>query len=317
MPRTARPSASARRTGEAQRDPRTSRQTAGPAERRRTGSPGHPAAASPAHRSRARTGDRPSQGRHPVARSQTRPAARRGRTPRQKPRQPRYWLRWLLVIGVVIAILAAGSYAILAAATWTRDTIREQDEQQAAEAVVTVYPDPVACSAEQLEVVTSAPTMVATGAGLSVNATLTNKGSEACLLDVGGASLGLVITSGGVGQWNSLSCPAEPTQRLLLVNAGESATATLTWDGRVSTGQCAPTGGASEAPAPTQAPESTAPTEAAEGEAGADGEAGAEGETGGPTTPAADPSVATEGTYVLHLELGGVAVTGEHVFIIG
>lgn len=245
-------------------------------------------------RRQVRTGDRPSQGRRPAARSQAHPAARRGRTPRRKPRQPRYWLRWLLVIGVVIAVLVALSYAILAAATWARDTIREQDEQQAAEAVVTVYPDPVACTPEQLEVVTDAPTMVATGAGLIVNATLTNTGSEACLLDVGGASLGLIITSGGVGQWDSYTCPAEPAQRLLLVNAGESTTATLTWDGRVSTGQCTPAGGAPDVPAP------------AEGEAGA-----------AQSAPAVDPLIATAGTYVLHLELGGVAVTGEHVFIIG
>ncbi|WP_250738878.1 hypothetical protein, partial [Actinomyces sp. 186855] len=309
----ARPSPPARRTGEAHqvRDARAGRQVAGAAERQRAGRPGHPATASPASLRRqtaGRTGSRPSQGRRPAARSQARPAGRGARTSRQRPRQPRYWLRWLLVIVVTLALLAAVSYAVLAAATWARDTIREQDEQQAADAVVTVYPNPVACPTGQLEVAMSAPTAVATGAGLSVDVTLTNTGTEACLLDVGASSLGLVITSGGVGQWSSLTCPAEPAQRLLLVNAGESATTSLTWDGRLSTGQC---------PSSGTVPETTAPDGAAETAETTEGEAATEGEADGQAAPVAESPVATEGTYVLHLEMGGAVLTGDHVFVIG
>ncbi|MGK2349793.1 hypothetical protein [Actinomyces sp. W5033] len=276
----------------------------------------------------SRTAGRPSQGRRPAMRSQTRPVSRRGRPPRPRRARPRYWLRRLIALIIAIALLVALSYGIIAAASWVRDTIRAQDARQAARAVSSPYPDPVACPAAQVEVAMSTPTMVAVGAGLSIAVTLTNTGAEDCLLDVGAANLGTVITSGGVRQWSSLTCPAEPAQRMLLVRAGDSATTTLTWDGRVGAGQCSATTadgtGAQDGSAePTEAAQdgSAEPTEAAQDgsaeptEAAQDGTE-AEGEEGTPA-PDADRPVATEGTYILHLEMGGTVVTEDRVFIIG
>lgn len=202
------------------------------------------------------------------------------------------------------------AYGIIASATWARDTIREQDRQQASASVVTVYPDPVACTTDQLEIAMSAPSSVAVGAGLSIGVTLTNTGSQACLLDVGSASLGAVITSGGVGQWSSLTCPAEPAERMLLVDAGQSTTTTLYWDGHVSTGECAP-----PAPTPT-ATEGTTPVaeQSPTPEPTAQGSPSAEASA---TATAEDPTVARAGTYVLRLEMGGTTVTEAHVFTIG
>ena len=156
----------------------------------------------------------------------------------------------------------------------------------------------------------SAPASVGVGAGMSIGVTLTNTGSEACLLDVGGANLGAVITSGGVGQWSSLTCPAEPAERMLLVDAGQSATTTLYWDGHVSTGECAPpsptpTATGATTPAAGQSP---TPERTAQGSQSAEASASAKAE---------DPTLARAGTYVLRLEMGGATVTEAHVFTIG
>ena len=140
----------------------------------------------------------------------------RGRPPRPAPK-PRYWLRRLSVLLILIGLLAAVGYGILTAAAWTRATIRQQDEQAAADSVVTVYPDPVACPRSSLDVAINVPAETTVGAGLTIGATVTNTGSEACLLDVGGASLGAVIASGTDTVWTSTTCPAEPTSRMLLI----------------------------------------------------------------------------------------------------
>ena len=186
--------------------------------------------------------DGPSRSASPRGTS-SRPARGRAR-PRPAPR-PRYWLRRLSVLLVLVGLLAAVGYGILAAAAWTRATIRQQDEQAAADSVVTVYPDPAACARSSLDVAINAPAETTVGAGLTIGATVTNTGSEACLLDVGGANLGAVIASGTDTVWTSTTCPAEPTSRMLLIDAGDSAAVTLTWDGRRTSPDCAP------APTPT------------------------------------------------------------------
>ena len=76
-------------------------------------------------------------------------------------------------------------------------------------------------------VAADAPKETTVGAGMSIEATLTNEGGDACLLDIGGASLGAVINSGDQTVWTSTTCPAEPTERPLLVDVGESARATM------------------------------------------------------------------------------------------
>ena len=235
----------------------------------------------------------------------TSPRPSRGRTrPRPAPR-PRYWLRRLSVLLVLVGLLAAVGYGILTAAAWTRATIRQQDEQAAADSVVTVYPDPAACARSSLDVAVNAPAETTVGAGLTIGATVTNTGSEACLLDVGGANLGAVIASGTDTVWTSTTCPAEPTSRMLLINAGDSAAVTLTWDGRRTSPDCAP--------APTPTPTTSAsPTPSPS--AAADPSAQA---TPSPAPSPVDARVAGAGTYRLRLQLAGEDLTGEQVFVIG
>ena len=114
---------------------------------------------------------------------------------------------------------------MIAGAGWVRGTIRSQDDAEAASQIRTVYPAPVACDDAHLRIAMDAPKETAVGAGVSIDVTLTNEGDDACLLDIGGASLGAVISSGDQTVWDSTACPADPTERPLLVDAGESADA--------------------------------------------------------------------------------------------
>ena len=124
-------------------------------------------------------------------------------------RRPRYWLRWLLVIGIVLGLVGGVSYAMIASAAWVRNTIRSQDDAVAASQSHTDYPTPAACDAAQLRISLDAPKETSVGAGMGIDVTVTNEGGDACLLDVGGASLGAVIVSGDQTVWSSTSCLGE------------------------------------------------------------------------------------------------------------
>lgn len=225
------------------------------------------------------------------------------------PPRPRYWLRWLLVIAIALAVIGALAYTMIAGAGWVRGTIRSQDDAEAASQIRTVYPAPAACDDAHLRIAMDAPKETAVGAGMSIDVTLTNEGDDACLLDIGGASLGAVISSGDQTVWDSTACPADPTERPLLVDAGESADASLRWRGASAEASCSPPS-SSPSPSPTQNPEQS-PTPGSTPEASASPEAGATA-----TPSPVDPSVAAAGTYRIHLRLGGTDVTGEQVFVI-
>lgn len=143
-----------------------------------------------------------------------------------------------MVVGVV-ALVVVG---ILKAAGWASDTVRQQNAQAAASAVHTTYAQPGDCVVSDLEVAATQPDEVAAGQGMTVSLTLTNKGSEACLIDTGSASLGAVITSGQDTVWTSATCPAGTTEHRLLVPAGETATASLRWDGHRTPTTCGEVG---------------------------------------------------------------------------
>ncbi|MDU0349263.1 hypothetical protein RWX45_10570 [Actinomyces sp. MRS3W] len=207
-----------------------------------------------------------------------------------------------MLIGV--AVLAGISAGVLAAAVWARDTIRAQDDNAAAH-VATTYPSPGDCTAADLDVTFTAPESVSSGAGMTINVTVNNIGDDACLIDVGGRSLGAVITSGDQTIWTSTDCPATPTSRRLLVAAGTSAAATLTWDGRAASA-CTPIG--------AQAGVDTSPTDTADTP---DAEAT---DASDPETTAAassdDASVATAGTYRVRIQLEGTDLTENRVFVV-
>lgn len=244
-----------------------------------------------------------------------RPGAARRKHP---PRRPRYWLRRVLTLAVFVVLVAGVSYGVVAGSAWVRDEIRAQDAEEAAASTPTVYPDPVACTDQDVTVTAVMPSAVRMGAGLGVELTVTNSGDDACLLDVGSANLGAVITSGPATIWVSAACQADPTSRVLLIPVGDTVSTTLWWDGRNSGDDC--TAAAAPEPESTASPTGDAATaEATDASPDADDPAADPSAT--PTaapTPSAprDPSVARPGTYVLRIQLGGADVTGEQVFVV-
>ena len=140
----------------------------------------------------------------------------------------------MVLVGAVVLVVVG----ILKAATWASDTVRSQNAQAAASDVRTTYGQPGDCAVGDLKVDLTMPDQVTAGQGTPVSLTLTNTTAEACLLDVGSASLGAVVTSGEDTVWTSTTCPAGATGHRLLVPAGDSASTSLTWDGRRTPATC-------------------------------------------------------------------------------
>lgn len=135
--------------------------------------------------------------------------------------------------------MASVVLGVVATGFWVRDTIRQQDADKAASAAGTTYPQPTACAMTDLETIVDMPVQVGVGAGLTAQVSLTNRGAQPCLVDVGGQSLGLVVVSGSATLLDSSVCPAEPASRRLLLGAGELAEVRVTWNGMVATSECA------------------------------------------------------------------------------
>jgi hypothetical protein len=96
--------------------------------------------------------------------------------------------------------------------------------------------DPDACSPRDLDVTMSATP--ASGEPTSFAVSLTNRGDVACLLDAGTASLVLTVHSGEDRVWSSGDCAAEPAERKLLLDAGDSTETAIKWDGTRSEKGC-------------------------------------------------------------------------------
>lgn len=222
-----------------------------------------------------------------------------------------------------IALLAGVSGGILSAAVWARNTIRAQDDRAAAQ-TATTYPNPVDCTADDLDVTLTSPDSVSAGSGMTLSITVNNTGSEACLLDLGGEHIGAVVTSGTQTIWESTVCPFTPTSRRLLVAPGDDAAATIIWDGNVASSDCAPAavqaGTATASATATATAEATAETTDGAATEGTGDAQETEGTGDAPAeetpTAAASGNVATAGTYRVRIQLDGADLTEDRVFVI-
>ncbi|WP_366180353.1 hypothetical protein ABXS69_09140 [Actinomyces timonensis] len=168
---------------------------------------------------------------------------------------------------------------------------------------------------------------------MSVEVTATNNGADACLLDLGGQSLGASITSGGNPVWASDTCSPSADSRQLLLKPGASASTTITWDGRRSGSECAPAAPTATATGAMVTPTTTAsespsatPSEdpAVEPSASQSAAPGASTDPAATPTPSASPlapaqsngDVATTGVYKLQLRLGDANLGDERVFVV-
>lgn len=150
-------------------------------------------------------------------------------------------MRTTAFVMVALLLIAALVWGIIAGATWIRDTVRGQDAERAASVAQTVYPNPVACDPAVLSASAEAPTEAAVGGGVTASLTIRNTGSLPCLLEAGGANLGMMISSGGQMLLSTPQCASVPAERQLLIAAGESTTVQIQWDGTIANESCLPT----------------------------------------------------------------------------
>ncbi|MBO3723726.1 hypothetical protein J5X07_01540 [Actinomyces bowdenii] len=263
------------------------------------------------HRATSTQAGRPSRstragGAHPHSRRLRALGARgRGRL------RPRYGLRRTVVAGLAILLVVGLGAGAVASALWVRQTIRTQDADRAAAQARTVYPQPQSCAVGDLEVASSGPQILSAGEGGSFTVSLTNAGSEPCLLDVGQASLGVLLTSGEEQVWSSAACPAGSQERLLLLGQGDATEVGLEWNGYAAGSDCdlahAPAAGAAASAEPSASPDPSA------------SQAPQEGESAPPSAdpaPAADERIAGPGSYHYRFTLGGQDLTEDALLLI-
>jgi hypothetical protein len=156
------------------------------------------------------------------------------------PATPRvYWVRRLVVIGVVVVVVAV-LWAVLSgvakgAAETPADVAADDAAADAAsgdgtEPAVVDAAAPQACTAADLTLTLTTTTRAYVAPEAPVFAVaITNSGAASCTLDAGGTAQEIVITSGSDRIWSSADCPVESPERLLLLAPGDRDEVQVTW----------------------------------------------------------------------------------------
>ncbi|MGY4644010.1 hypothetical protein [Cellulomonas sp. URHB0016] len=148
-----------------------------------------------------------------------------------------YWVRRFVVLGIPLLIVLAVVW-LVAGRGAGGDT-----PAAAAPATVTAEPTPTktparetggvpTCSADHLALsVVAAAESFPAGVSPMFAVTITNTGSEPCLVDAGDAHREIVITSGDDRVWSNQDCVAHGTEtRALLLPAGGADAQQLAWN---------------------------------------------------------------------------------------
>ncbi|GIG40842.1 hypothetical protein [Cellulomonas phragmiteti] len=144
-----------------------------------------------------------------------------------------FWIRRLVVLGLPLLL-------VVALAVWWAGS---GGDAEAGPDVTTTEPapDPSPTSGAEPGVADCAPEAIAlavapgaeafpAGVDPTFEVTVTNSGTEPCLVDVGDAHREVVITSGDDRVWSSLDCaPADAPARTLLLVGGQSDATQLGW----------------------------------------------------------------------------------------
>jgi hypothetical protein len=123
------------------------------------------------------------------------------------------------------------------------DTVEITDgsvaEEVVIEEVVPVNTDPVDCvpSALLVEATTDSSTY-RVGAKPVLTLTIENRGSVACLRDVGPKANELKIQSGGYHVWSSDDCNDSKKTKVVTLEPGDKSVSTITWNGVLSQKGC-------------------------------------------------------------------------------
>lgn len=186
-----------------------------------------------------------SPGKRPAQRPDQRQSARgpQRRTVRRGPSPIQLIFRWILVLGILAAIIfglyKAGSFAL----QWYKD-YKARSSSTTQEQVV--LHDPVACSTTDLKASLREMNSTA-GQPVKFHLEITNTGEVPCLLEIGKRELGVKVTSGDVQVSNTLGCiPKSAEKKRLLLTNGDTAKVDVNWDGKVQNSNCDGRGPASK-----------------------------------------------------------------------
>ena len=172
------------------------------------------------------------------------------------PPQPRlparvYWVRRVVVLVIPLLVLVLlvvwltgrGADAGASPATQTTTTTAPVSADPAPSVAPTTEPGGVAdCDATTLALaLTPTAASFAPGQSPAFAVSITNNGSEPCLVDAGEASREIVITSGADRVWSNRDCVVAGTEtRDLLLPAGGNDTTQLAWNRVRSAPACPP-----------------------------------------------------------------------------
>lgn len=152
-----------------------------------------------------------------------------------------YWTRRLMVLGALVVVVAllwamlAGGGGTAAADDDADGTAEESGEAGGDGATSGAR----TCTAEDLTLaVTADARAYPEGATPVFTVTIRNAGETSCVVDAGDASRELLITSGSDRIWSSTDCPPEDAERALLLPAGTTDEATVTWSRERSDAAC-------------------------------------------------------------------------------
>lgn len=167
------------------------------------------------------------------------------------PRSPRvYWVRRLVLVVLVVALVAGGFLAVQA----LRGGSGSEDPTGGAGAQVTEDPavlgedagddaeaadGPAACAPTDLAVtLTTDARSYPAGTPVVLTVAITNNATTSCTVDAGEAAREILVTSGADRIWSSFDCPAEPAERLLLLPSGARDEVAVTWGRTRSAAGC-------------------------------------------------------------------------------
>ncbi|ADG73476.1 conserved hypothetical protein [Cellulomonas flavigena DSM 20109] len=174
----------------------------------------------------------------------TPPRARAARPVRPAPRPPArvFWIRRFVVLGLPLLLVVA------LVVWWTgrgQDAAAQGDPSPTAEQAA---PTPTPTS--QVGVADCVPSQLALavvpdgesfadGVAPTFEISLTNSGSEPCLVEAGDAAREVVVTSGDDRVWSSRDCvPEDADARTLLLAGGQSDVTQLAWPRERSAAGC-------------------------------------------------------------------------------
>ncbi|OJX97721.1 MAG: hypothetical protein BGO96_12320 [Micrococcales bacterium 73-15] len=100
-------------------------------------------------------------------------------------------------------------------------------------------PPPGACATDGATLTVTAPERVEPGDSVTAAIEVTVPAeAEPCLVDLGADALIVAVYSGEDQLWSSAECPFDPASRRLLLPAGGTDDASVTWNGHRSSGGC-------------------------------------------------------------------------------